>query len=356
MIEKIVITGGAGFVGSTLALAFKRDGIAATVVAFDNLKRRGSELALERFRSGGVEFVHGDVRNQNDLNSLGPADLVVEASAEPSVHAGYDGDPNYLTETNLIGAIHCLEYARRHDSNFVFLSTSRVYPIDPLRALPLTQSESRFLLDPNVHGLGIGAAGIAETFPLAGHRSLYGATKLAAELLIQEYCGMYGLRAIINRCGVLAGPWQMGKVDQGFVVLWLARHLFGGPLSYIGFGGGGYQVRDVLHVDDLYELIVQQLASVERHRGQVYNVGGGMECSMSLRELTALCRQLSGRDLPIGCIAKTSAADIPFYVSDCSTITKATAWRPKRSRQQILEDIWRWLVDNKTVLEPILSG
>jgi CDP-paratose 2-epimerase len=91
----------------------------------------------------------------------------------------------------------------------------------------------------------VSAAGISEGFSLGGHRSLYGTTKLAAELLIEEYRVMYGLRAVINRCGVISGPWQMGKVDQGFVVLWLARHLFGGPLSYMGFGGDGLQVRDV---------------------------------------------------------------------------------------------------------------
>ena len=355
MIEKILVTGGAGFVGSNLALAFKRDGLAIRVVAFDNLKRRGSELALKRLRAGGVEFVHGDVRNQNDLNRVGSADLVIEASAEPSVQAGYDGDPSYLTETNLVGAIHCLEYARRHGSDFVFLSTSRVYPIEPLRALPLTQSESRVVLDLSVGRVGVSAAGIAETFPLSGHRSLYGATKLAAEFLVQEYSAMYGLRAIINRCGVLAGPWQMGKVDQGFVVLWLARHLFGGPLSYIGFGGNGYQVRDVLHVDDLYDLVLRQLGSIERHRGRVYNIGGGMGNSVSLRELTAICRQMSGRDLPIGRIAETTPGDIPFYVTDCSAVTEATGWWPRQSLQQILDDIGRWLLDHRAELEPILS-
>ena len=97
---------------------------------------------------------------------------------------------------------------------------------------------------------------------------------------------MYGLRAVINRCGVISGPWQMGKVDQGFVVLWLSRHLFGGPLSYMGFGGHGLQVRDVLHVDDLYDLIVRQLNGLNEYSGSLFNVGGGMASSVSLRELT----------------------------------------------------------------------
>jgi CDP-paratose 2-epimerase len=99
MAERILITGGAGFVGSNLALSFKRDHADATVIAFDNLKRRGSELALARLRAGGVEFMHGDVRSPSDLAEVGPADILIEASAEPSVFAGYNGAPNYIVET-----------------------------------------------------------------------------------------------------------------------------------------------------------------------------------------------------------------------------------------------------------------
>src|SRR5689334_19565671 len=129
MTERILITGGAGFVGSNLALSFKRDRPSVTVIAFDNLKRRGSELTLPRLRAGGVEFMHGDVRNIDDLVNVGSANVIIEASAEPSVHAGYAGNPNYLVHTNLFGVANCLEYARRHGSDFVFLSTSRVYSI-----------------------------------------------------------------------------------------------------------------------------------------------------------------------------------------------------------------------------------
>ncbi len=296
MAERILVTGGAGFVGSNIALALKRDRAAATIIAFDNLKRRGSEFAVERLRAGGVEFAHGDVRATADLTAVGPVDLIVEASAEPSVHAGYGGDPDYLIHTNLIGAVNCLEHARRHGAAMVFFSTSRVYPIAPLRALPLERTPTRFVLRADARIPGATAAGISEQFALAGNRSLYGATKLAAELLIEEYKAMYGLRAVVNRCGVISGPWQMGKVDQGFIVLWMARHLFGGRLSYMGFGGDGLQVRDVLHVDDLYDLLLKQLAALDAKPAPAfYNVGGGMDNSVSLGELTALCQEMSGQ-------------------------------------------------------------
>jgi CDP-paratose 2-epimerase len=198
MVDRILVTGGAGFIGSNIALAFKRDRPAALVVAFDNLKRRGSELVLERLRASGVEFAHGDVRVSADLAAIGHVDLLIEASAEPSVHAGYDGDPNYLIHTNLFGAVNCLEHARQHDAVLIFLSSSRVYPIAPLRALPLERTTTRFMLRAGAPVPGVTAAGISEQFTLTGSRSLYGATKLSTELLIEEYKTMYGIRALIN--------------------------------------------------------------------------------------------------------------------------------------------------------------
>ena len=135
---------------------------------------------------------------------------------------------------------------------------------------------------------------------------MYGATKLASELIIEEYPSMYGLSAVVNRCGVLSGPWQMGKVDQGFMVLWAARHLFGGQLGYTGFGGKGLQVRDVLHVDDLYHLVRLQLDDLPRYDGALFNVGGGRERSVSLLELTTMCRERSGREFELGIRAETA--------------------------------------------------
>jgi len=352
---RILITGGAGFVGSHLALFFKREKPGSTVVAFDNLKRRGSELALRRLASGGVEFRHGDVRNPEDLAATGSLDLLVECSAEPSAQAGLHGGELYVVNTNLVGTINCLEHARRHDAAVVFLSTSRVYPIADLRALPLVSTETRFVLPAATTGPGWSARGITEEFPLTGSRSLYGATKLCSELIIIEYVALYGLRAVINRCGVLAGPWQMGRVDQGFVVLWAARHLFGGALSYNGFGGAGLQVRDVLHVDDLYCLIREQIGHMPIHTGRIYNVGGGANCSVSLKELSEECAQRTGQRLAIMSQPETNPVDIPFYVTDNSTVATATGWFPRLSLNDILDDVFGWLRKHRGELEPILK-
>ena len=356
MTFRLIITGGAGFVGSSLALAFRRDHPDWKVIAFDNLKRRGSELAIERLRAGGVEFHHGDVRCSDDLEAAGPADLLIECSAEPSVHAGYQEGPHYLVATNLGGTINCLEHLRRHGGDLMFLSTSRVYPIAALRALPLERQEDRLALPVGSSGAGwSAAAGISEAFPIAGARSMYGATKLASELLIEEYREMYGVRAVVNRCGVLAGPWQMGKVDQGFVVLWMARHVYGGTLAYSGFGGAGLQVRDILHVDDLYDLIITQLRAFDLHSGATYNVAGGADRSISLRELTQRCQRLTGRHLQVGQVPETRPADVPFFVGDNRSVQAATGWQARRPLDRVLEDVHRWLVDQRARLEPILG-
>lgn len=355
MAKRILITGGAGFVGSNLALALKRRNTDVAITAFDNLRRRGSDLAVTRLRDGDVDFIHGDVRSVDDLADAGAFDLLLECSAEPSVHAGYDGSPTYVIQTNLLGTANCLEAARRNGADVVFFSTSRVYPIDSLRALPLERLGSRLTVPVQGQGTGWSAKGIARDFPLTGHRSMYGATKLASELLIEEYRAMYGLRAVVNRCGVISGPWQMGKVDQGFVVLWAARHLFGGSLTYTGFGGEGLQVRDVLHIDDLCSLVGQQIADLARHDGATYNVGGGPERSVSLAELTELCRERAGRTIPIGGNPATSAADVPYYVTDNSHVTRETGWSPRSGVTELLDDVFQWLRDYRGTLEPFMT-
>ena len=341
--------------GSHLALSFKREKPDSAVVAFDNLKRRGSELALRRLAAGGVEFRHGDIRNPEDLADSGNFDLLVECSAEPSVQAGLYQGERYLINTNLIGTINCLDHARRHDAAVVFLSTSRVYPIAPLRELPLVPTETRFVIPASSTGPGWSARGITESFPLIGSRSLYGATKLCSELIIAEYVALYGLRAVTNRCGVLTGPWQMGKVDQGFVALWAARHLFGGAVSYNGFGGAGLQVRDVLHVEDLYRLIHKQVAQIASHSGKIYNVGGGVDCSVSLAELTKACVEHTGQHLAVTSQPQTNPVDIPYYVTDNAAVTGATSWRPQFSLAEILDNIFEWLRDHRGEVEAILK-
>lgn len=353
--ENVVITGGAGFVGSNLACSLRRSFPHIKVTAFDSLKRRGSELSLLRLRAAGVDFVHGDIRCPDDFVGLPDFDLLIDCSAEPSVHAGASGSPHYVLDTNLTGTIHCLEAARLRKAAFLFLSTSRIYPIGPLNSVPFVEDDTRFRWKVPNDAVGISEIGVAETYPLDGARSFYGASKLACELLIREYVANCGMRALINRCGVLAGPWQMGKVDQGVITLWVARHVFGQPLRYTGFGGEGKQVRDLLHVDDLFDLIVLQTAAPETWDGRVYNVGGGVDVSVSLKELTELCRAETGHEVPIAQTPETSAVDLRIYLSDTRKVRRDFSWTPRRSVQQIIADIHAWIDEHRESLQGILG-
>ena len=188
---------------------------------------------------------------------------------------------------------------------------------------------------------------INDSFETSSPSSLYGFTKLASEKLIKEFFFMTNLKYIINRFGVIAGPWQFGKQDQGFVPLWVARHFFKKKLSYIGFGGSGHQVRDIIHVDDVCEIIFLQINKLKKINNTTFDIGGGPKNTVSLKNLTVKCENLTKNKIKIGKISKTSIFDIPYYVTDNSKIKKYYKWRPSRSIDQILKDIFTWLVDNK---------
>ena len=354
-LENLLITGGAGFVGSNLALLFREARPELGVTVLDSLKRRGSELNLPRLRAAGVEFRHGDIRCPADFDDLPPFDLMIDCSAEPSVQAGLDGSPRSVLDTNLVGTINCLEAARARGAAFLFLSTSRIYPIVALNDLPYVESPTRFRWVESPGVPGFSGRGIAEGFTLDGARSFYGASKLAGEQLVQEYVYSYGMRAMIDRCGILAGPWQMGKVDQGVITLWVARHYFGRPLRYTGFGGQGKQVRDILHVHDLFDLLQLQLEAPGSWDGRVYNVGGGNAVSVSLRELTGLCVQETDKTVPIASVPGTAGVDLRIYVTDTRKAEVDFGWRPTRDPARIVRDIRAWIEAHRETLESILA-
>jgi CDP-paratose 2-epimerase len=350
---RVLITGGAGFVGAHLGTAL-RESEGWEVVAFDNLRRRGSELNLARLRSVGIEVVHGDVRIASDFEDLrGDFELIVDAAAEPSVSAGLSGSPKYVFQTNFGGTLNALELARVRGSAFLLLSTSRVYSIPALKALRLVEMADRFVLSEDSGVDGASTAGVSETFPVGPVCSLYGASKLSAEMAVLEYAAAYGLNAIINRCGVIAGPGQFGRADQGVFTMWVLHHYFRKSLQYTGFGGQGKQVRDLLHPADLYALIRKQVARISEFSGQIFNAGGGLTVSTSLRELTRLCRERLG-EVPVSSVLETPWVDVPFYVSDCTRARDVFDWMPNRSLPRIVDDTIEWIQKNESALRELV--
>lgn len=352
---KIVITGGAGFVGSNIALYLKQQYPSYSVIIFDNLKRRGSELNLLEFRQHDITFIHGDIRNPEDLEQLPAFDCMIEASAEPSVMSGLDGSPAYVINNNLTGAINCFNHCIRYKANLIFLSTSRVYPINMIENAAFTEEATRFSFTDAQSVPGISSKGISEQLPLDAARSFYGSTKLACELMIKEYQEFYGLKAAVTRFGVIAGPKQMGKTDQGVVTLWMAKHFWNKELAYIGYGGLGKQVRDMLHIADLVRLVDLQIHNIDKFNNTVYNAGGGVGSSASLLEMTGICEEITGNKIPIKSVTENRPADLRIYISDNSAIEAATGWKPEKTAKDIFTDIYHWLRDNEAALKPILS-
>lgn len=338
---KICIAGICGFVGNGLARWWKAASSQVVIFGIDNLLRPGSEVNRPQLRSLGIDVFHGDVRMPSDLEGLPAAEWVIDAAANPSVLAGIDGasSSRQLIEHNLGGSLNLLEYAKRHRAGFILLSSSRVYSIPALAELPLKVSGGAFGLDlERVLPAGLSVAGIAETFPVAPPVSLYGSTKLAAEIMALEYGHTFGFPVWVNRCGVLAAAGQFGTAGQGVISYWMRAHAARQPLRYIGFGGKGYQVRDVFHPDDLAALLWKQMHDNQTGGERLFNAGGGVKNAISLAGLTSICDEFFGPYRPEPDSAERPF-DLPWIVMDSRKAKQRFGWEPGRGLGSILEEI-----------------
>ncbi|HEX9188129.1 MAG TPA: NAD-dependent epimerase/dehydratase family protein [Vicinamibacteria bacterium] len=352
----ILVAGACGFVGSTLARTWVESGAGHRLLGVDSFARPGSEVNRLALRERGVDVRHADLRSASDLEDLPEVDAVVDAAGPASVLAGVDGlaSSRQLVEHNLLGTVNLLELCRRRRVPFVLLSTSRVYSIRPLAALPTRVADGAFEPDPaGPLPPGLTPAGVAESFPTAPPVSLYGSTKVASEQLALEYGDAFGFPVFVDRCGVLAGAGQFGRADQGIFAFWVNAWLRRLPLRYIGFDGRGHQVRDCLHPADLVPLIDRQLASTDRGKPRVVNVAGGRASAMSLRQLSGWCRERLF-DREVGSDPHPRAFDLPWLVLDASLAAEAWGFAPLRRTPDILEEILRHAEAHPRWLE--LSG
>lgn len=339
---RLLITGICGFVGSTLARALRDYFPTAQIIGIDNFSRAGSWLNRQPLQDLGIKLWHGDLRQASDLETLPPVDWVIDAAANPSVLAGVDGQTSslQLVQHNLLGTVNLLEYCKRHGAGFVLLSTSRVYSIPGLSALRVFEKEGGFVPDPaQVFPLGISPLGVAEGYSTAPPVSLYGSTKVASEHLALEYGATFKFPVWINRCGVMAGAGQFGHPNQGIFAFWIHSFREQRPLKYIGFGGSGYQVRDCLHPCDLVPLLEKQFAEpLGTEKPRVINVSGGLQNSLSLRQLTGWCEAWFGPN-PVIETAIERPFDIPWMVLDAGQAMQLWGWQPRMVIHQVLEEI-----------------
>tara|TARA_Y100000590_G_scaffold100663_1_gene114417 strand:- start:853 stop:1875 length:1023 start_codon:yes stop_codon:yes gene_type:complete len=336
---RILVTGGCGFVGTNLCLHLKKKKF--KVISIDNLSRKGSKYNLNLLKNNNIKNFKIDIANFNNLKKIPKVDLIIDCCAEAAVEVS-KRELDKVFFTNLVGTFNILKKAKIDKAKLIFLSSSRVYPLTLLNNLVKQKKMNkkiRFFKK------------IDEKFSLDGPRSIYGFTKLSSEMLIEEFSYQFGIKFIINRCGVISGPLQFGKQDQGFVSLWLWRHLNKKKLNYIGYGGKGHQVRDVLHIDDLKKLIFLQIKKLNKINNKIFTVGGSIKNKISLIELTKICQKISGNEIKIGKIKKTSNYDIPVFITNNSKVSKTYGWKVKKDIYEISQDVYKWLSNNKKLIK-----
>jgi CDP-paratose 2-epimerase len=317
----VLITGGAGFIGTNLADRLLSDG--QPVLVFDNLSRAGvgDNLTWLRERHGALMEVQvADVRDALLLRrAVRRACRVFHLAAQGAVTNSLS-DPIQDFEVNARGTLNLLEAIRTvpEPPPLLYTSTSKIY--GALAGVELDGIEGRYL--PKDEALR--AAGIAENHPLDFH-SPFGCSKGAADQYVLDYARMYQLPAVVFRLSSTYGPHERGTGDQGWVTHFLTRALRGEPITIYG---DGRQVRDALHVDDLTEAMCRAQVRLARVAGRAFNVGGGVQNALSLREMLDAIRRLQGA-VPEVRFGPWRLADQRYYVADIGAFSEAAGWRPR---------------------------
>lgn len=338
--KNILITGGCGFVGTNLAVFLKSKKF--VVNTLDNFIRKGSMYNYRILKDNKIKNFNIDITNLKKILNLPKYDLIIDCCAEAAVEVSKN-EIDRVFNTNLVGTLNILKKVRKDKSKIIFLSTSRVYPLRDLNNLVKNKNiKKKINLKKKFN----------EKDNIQGPKSLYGFTKLASEMLIEEFSYLFKIKFIINRCGVLSGPLQFGKQDQGFVSLWIWNHLNNKNMKYIGYGGHGNQLRDVLHIDDLCKLIFLQVKKINAINNKIFTVGGSKKSYTSLNSLTKLCENITNNRIKFKKIKKTSDYDIPYFISDNKIVSKTYRWKPKKNIRDIVEDTYNWLkADKKTLIK-----
>lgn len=338
---KILIPGGAGFVGMNLTNALLKEFPDVHITVLDDFSTPSSRFNLEEIHKRKLHLVvgsYGKVALADDY------DFIIDLAAHPSVRtevslSSGEAYADYLKK-HLGGPLHSI-FSQSHLKGYIFTSTSRIYPMAPLNAIPLEKGNQTFTTK---------HPPISESFPLEGQRSWYGMTKLQTELLIDELAKIRKFSVMINRCSLLTGPWQRGREEQGVYSFWLYRHYFSdllkvSTLKYFGFGGEGYQVRDILDARDYARLLCLQVKSILEQtfeQTEVFNVGGGVDHAWSLAQHTELCQKLTSKKVNIEAQTETHPYDIPYYVTSIEKVSKRFQWKPEISLKQIFQDVLSW--------------
>jgi CDP-paratose 2-epimerase len=344
---KVLITGCAGFIGSHLTNRFLSDG--AAVTGLDNLSRKGSILNLQWLKSQfttGLSFHQVDIRDFNVLAEIfkaeGPFDIVIHEAAQVAVTTSVT-DPREDFEINAFGTFNVLEAVRlwSPEAFFEFASTNKVY--GGMNSIKVVERAGRYEYDTVSEGIG-------EQYNLDFH-SPYGCSKGSADQYVRDYSRIYGLRTVVLRQSCIYGTHQFGLEDQGWVAWFVIASILNKELTIYG---DGKQIRDLLWIDDLVEAYIQLYRHADTVAGQIYNVGGGTENTLSLLELVKILKDekvLS--DMPQ--FGNWRPGDQKVFVSNISKICSAADWKPTVSPAEGVKMLLEWTVDNKETIQKLFE-
>ena len=339
--KSILITGGAGFVGANLASRFLEAG--KKVMIYDNLSRDGVVQNLKWLKENypkNLIVQIADIREKEILNRcVENASAVFHFSAQVAVTTSLT-HPTHDFEVNLEGTFNVLEAIRKssHRPPILFTSTNKVY--GNLGGMDFSLNGSRYqATDPIIR-----KNGISEKQPLDFH-SPYGCSKGAADQYVLDYCKSFGIKAVVFRMSCIYGPHQFGNEDQGWVAHFLISALKNNPVVIYG---NGKQVRDILHVEDLVDAFLLALKNMEKISGQVFNIGGGPDNTISIKEILELIKNMVNPHMQIS-YEEWRRGDQYYYVSDTSKFQKATGWAPTYSVSAGVLNLLEWLQENREI-------
>jgi CDP-paratose 2-epimerase len=339
----VLVTGGAGFIGSNLSMSFLRDGYRLIVV--DALLRSGSEHNLawlrKNDRDGNLTFIHGDVRNAEVMRQAATdADIIFHFAAQVAVTSSVD-DPRVDFESNALGTFNVLEAARQNGRNpiVVFTSTNKVY--GNMEDVETVERENRY----EYCNL---ADGISESQPLDFH-SPYGCSKGAADQYVRDYGRIYDLPTVVFRMSCIYGPRQFGTEDQGWVAHFIIAAMTGKSISIYG---DGKQVRDVLFIDDLVRAFRLAVEKIDVTAGDIFNIGGGRANTLAVwHEFGEILEELKGDKITVT-FNDWRPGDQVCYCSDIRKAEARMGWKPLIDKEEGIRRLWHWVGANPEIFGP----
>ena len=341
--KKYLITGGCGFLGSNLASEVLRRG--EMLCVYDNLSRRGGDANYAWLQGqGDFEFIRNDVRDADALAAavveFGP-DVIFHLSGQVAMTTSIE-DPRLDFETNALGTFNLLEAVRRHapEAVVIYSSTNKVY--GDLEWVSYREEETRYAAE------GF-PSGFDETTALSFH-SPYGCSKGAADQYMLDYSRIFGLNTVVFRHSSMYGARQFSTYDQGWIG-WFTQIAIdrkaGGNAPELVISGNGKQVRDVLHGDDMIRLYFQAVDHIADARGEAFNIGGGMDNSLSLLELFSLLARLTGTDLTVDQHLDPRPSDQKIFVADIGKAKRLLKWCPEVNAEDGIAQMLVWLEEQQ---------